>query len=116
MADEIVRHKCCPQCGSKKFKFAKSSTKLVDKGPAAAFPIRDRTCKECGTFYHPEMPAAIPYALMGGGVCVFLMGVMAFFAPVMSGEIEFRWWAKVLFLVAGGGLLFAGIQLFRKRP
>jgi hypothetical protein len=116
MADQIERHTCCPQCGSKRFKFAASSTKLVDKGLAAALPIRDRICKDCGTLYHPEMPAIVPYTLMGVGVGVALLGVMAFFAPLMSGPVGFQWWVKFLLLAGGAGLFLAGLQLLRKKP
>lgn len=79
-------------------------------------PIKDRVCKECGTLYHPEMPAIIPWTLVGIGIVLFLFGIMAFFGPLMSGPVRFQWWVKFLLMAAGGGVFFAGVQLFRKKP
>lgn len=116
MAGAIERHKCCPKCGSKKYKFADSTTTLAARGVAAALPIRDRICKVCGTLYHPEVPAILPYTLVGIGALLFLFGIMAFFGPLMSGPVRFQRWIKFLLIVAGGGVFFAGLQLFRKKP
>ncbi len=117
MPDQIERHKCCPKCGSKKFKFAKSTTTLVDSGPAAALlPMKDRICKKCGELYHPQMPAIIPYAVILGGVALAMAGVIAFFEPLMSGPTQFAGWVKYVLLASGGVLLFAGVQLLLKKP
>ncbi len=116
MADQIERHKSCPKCSSRRFKFAASTTRLADSGPAAALPIKDRICKECGTLYHAEMPAIIPYALMVGGVALLLVGIIALFKPLMSGPVRFWWWVKFVLMAGGAGLFFAGLQLFRKKP
>ena len=115
MVDPIERHKCCPQCGSKRYKFADSMTKLAPHGVAAALPIRDRICKECGRLYHPEVPTIIPYTLVGIGAVLVLFGIMAFFGPLMSGPVRFQWWVKFLLIAAGGGTIFAGLQLIGKK-
>ncbi len=44
----------------------------MEEGAAGLFPIKDRTCKKCGTLYHLEMPPVLAYAMLVGGLAATL--------------------------------------------
>ena len=108
----------CPKCGSKRFKFApaRASSPSDDKGLAALFAMRDRICKDCGTQYKPPMPGWLPCVIIVLGAALALLGVMAFFAPLMTGPTRFRAWVKVALVLGGLVFIAAGVQLLRKKP
>jgi len=109
-------HKCCPKCGSKRFKLAASSRPIAQKGLASMIPIRDRLCKKCGTQYSPTMPKIIPYVFIILGITLACLGVMAFFEPLMKGgSVQFRGWVKFAIILGGVFCFVAGIQMFRKK-
>lgn len=114
MANRKEKRRGCPQCGSKRFKFGPSSQPLAPSGLASAIPVRSRVCKDCGTEYYPSLPRIVPSALMFAGVVLVLIGLMAFFEPLMKGPTQFRWWVKYVMILAGF-FFGAGIQVFRKK-
>ena len=117
MAEQQQTSKACPKCGSKRFKFARSqsSARSSGEGLAGLFAMRDRICKDCGTQYTPTMPRWLPCVVIFLGVILALVGLMAFFEPLMKGPTQFRGWVKYAFILAGLVFIAAGVQLFRKK-
>ena len=113
MASPPQASKGCPNCGSRRFKFAPSKP---SSGPAAEslFSMRDRVCKDCGTQYTPPMPGWMPYMIMVTGVALALAGVALMFEG-MKGPVKFRLWVKIAMVVGGLVVAFAGVRLARKK-
>ena len=98
--------KGCPNCGSRRFKFAPAEASA--DGKTGLFEMRDRICRDCGTRYKPPMPAWLPYLIALMGVLFAFMGVALMFAP-MKGPLRFRTHYLVLMILAGLAIAGAGI-------
>lgn len=103
---DITRHPACPSCGSKRYRFAATSFPMTDSGILSGYKIRDRTCKDCGTTYHPTIPPVVRYVCIFGGAATTLFGFFGFF----EGEIG----VGIMCVAVGGLMLAMGLMAFRR--
>jgi len=103
----IVRHRACPNCGSKRYRFAASTSPWADSGFFASLQMKDRACKGCGTEYCGVFPPAARYFFLIVGLPIAVAGVAI---VLFTGEIL----ASFMATLAGFFIFTMGMALPRK--
>ena len=106
----LQRHKVCPNCGSKRYRFAKTQSPMQDEGVLSNYKMKDRPCKECGTQYAIFMPNFIPWVIIFLG-SIFLSFAILAQASATSTNIK----GRILFAALGLGMIGLGIKLLFKK-
>lgn len=106
----LYRHKVCPNCGSKRYNFAKTQSPMQDEGILSNYKMKDRECKQCGTVYAIPMPNFIPWLIIFLGVMLLLF---ALFTEATMSTTNIK--GRILFAIFGLAMIGLGVRTMLKK-
>lgn len=105
----LERHKVCPTCGSKRYRFAKTQSPMQDEGILSNYKMKDRQCKDCDTVYAIPMPNFIPWVIIFLGLICLGFAILA---QATSSIANIK--GRILFAVLGLGMIGLGFKTMFK--